>query len=86
MSQKKEESHLHRPGSLMSRVIQSVTDSKHSTFAGLKEQLILLPEYVIPVGVLIQLGPSDDEHLLLETCRGVEINTLEKECIKLVIN
>ena len=35
-------------------------------------------ECVIPDGVLIQVGPPDDEHLLLETCRGVEINTLEK--------
>ena len=57
--------------------------------------MILLPtglpdshplECVIPDGVLIQVGPPDDEHLLLETCRGVEINTLKKECIKLVIN
>ena len=32
-----------------------------------------------------QEGPPDDEHLLLETYRGVEINTLKK-CIKLVIN
>ena len=35
-------------------------------------------ERVIPDGVLIQVGPPDDEHLLLETCRGVEINTLRK--------
>ena len=35
------------------------------------------PECVIPDGVLIQVGPPDDEHLLLETCRGVEINTLK---------
>ena len=34
------------------------------------------PECVITDGVLIQVGPPDDEHLLLETCRGVEINTL----------
>ena len=27
---------------------------------------------VIPDGVLIQVGPPDDEHLLLETCRGVK--------------
>ena len=33
-------------------------------------------ECVIPDGVLIQVGPPDDEHLLLETCRGVEIGTL----------
>ena len=33
---------------------------------------------VIPDGVLIQVGPTDDEHLLLETCRGIEINTLKK--------
>ena len=37
-----------------------------------------IPECVIPDGVLIQVGPPDDEHLLLETCRGVEINTLKK--------
>ena len=36
------------------------------------------PECVIPDGVLIQVGPPDDEHLLLETCRDVEINTLRK--------
>jgi hypothetical protein len=30
------------------------------------------PECVIPDGVLIQFGPPDDEHLLLETCRGVK--------------
>ena len=35
-------------------------------------------ECVIPDGVLIQVGPPDDEHLLLKTCRGVEINTLKK--------
>ena len=33
---------------------------------------------VIPDGVLIQPGPPDDEHLLLETCRSVEINTSRK--------
>ena len=26
----------------------------------------------------LQVGPPDDEHLLLETFRGFEINTLEK--------
>ena len=35
-------------------------------------------ECVIPDGVLIKVCPPDDEHLLLETCRGVEINTLKK--------
>jgi hypothetical protein len=30
------------------------------------------PECVIPDDVLIQFGPPDDEHLLLETCRGVK--------------
>ena len=35
-------------------------------------------ECVIPDGVLIQVGPPDDEHLLLETFRSVEINTLKK--------
>jgi hypothetical protein len=30
------------------------------------------PECVIPDDVLIQLGPPDDEHLLLETCRGMK--------------
>ena len=29
-------------------------------------------EYVLPDGVLIQTEPPDDEHLLLETCRGVK--------------
>ena len=29
-------------------------------------------EYVVPGGVLIQTEPPDDEHLLLETCRGVK--------------
>ena len=28
--------------------------------------------------VLIQVGPPDDEHLLLETCRDVETNKLRK--------
>ena len=36
------------------------------------------PECVIPGGVLTQVRPPEDEHLLLETCRGVEINTLRK--------
>jgi hypothetical protein len=30
------------------------------------------PECVIPDEVLIQFGPADDEHLLLETCRGMK--------------
>jgi hypothetical protein len=30
------------------------------------------PECVIPDDVLTQFDPSDDEHLLLETCRGVK--------------
>ena len=29
-------------------------------------------EYVVPDGVLIQTVPPDDEHLLLETCKGVK--------------
>jgi hypothetical protein len=29
-------------------------------------------ECVIPDDVLIQFGPPDDEHLLLETCRGIK--------------
>jgi hypothetical protein len=33
---------------------------------------ILVPECVIPDDVLIQVGPPDDEHLLLETCRGMK--------------
>jgi hypothetical protein len=37
-------------------------------------------ECVIPDDVLTQFGPPEDEHLLLETCRGIK-----KECIKLVI-
>jgi hypothetical protein len=43
------------------------------------------PECVIPDDVLIQSGPPDDEHLLLETCRGVN-KYIKKECIKLVIS
>jgi hypothetical protein len=42
------------------------------------------PECVIPDDVLIQFGPPDDEHLLLETCRGIN-KYVKKECIKLVI-
>jgi hypothetical protein len=30
------------------------------------------PECVIPDDVLIQFGPPDDEHLLLETFRGIK--------------
>jgi hypothetical protein len=30
------------------------------------------PECVIPDDVLIQFGPPDDEHLSLETCRGMK--------------
>jgi hypothetical protein len=30
------------------------------------------PECVIPDDVLIQFGPPDDEHLLLETCIGIK--------------
>jgi hypothetical protein len=41
------------------------------------------PECVIPDDVLIQLGPHDDEHLLLETCRGIKINTLRKSASSL---
>jgi hypothetical protein len=29
-------------------------------------------ECIIPVDVLTQFDPPDDEHLLLETCRGVK--------------
>jgi hypothetical protein len=43
------------------------------------------PEYVIPDDVLIRVGPPDDEHLLLETCRGIRNKYIKKECIKLVI-
>jgi hypothetical protein len=42
------------------------------------------PDCVIPDDVLIQFGPPDDEHLLLETCRGIN-KYIKKECIKLVI-
>jgi hypothetical protein len=35
-------------------------------------QTLLFPECVIPDGMLIQFGPPDDEHLLLEACRGVK--------------
>jgi hypothetical protein len=30
------------------------------------------PECVTPDDVLIQFGPPDDEHSLLETCRGMK--------------
>jgi hypothetical protein len=30
------------------------------------------PECVIPDDVLTQFGPPDDEHSLLETCRGMK--------------
>jgi hypothetical protein len=30
------------------------------------------PECVIPVDVLKEFGPPDDEHLLLETCKGMK--------------
>jgi hypothetical protein len=30
------------------------------------------PECIIPDDVLIQFGPPDDEHLLLETCTGMK--------------
>jgi hypothetical protein len=42
------------------------------------------PECLTPDDVLIQFGPPDDEHLLLETCRGIN-KYIKKECIKLVI-
>jgi 1-acyl-sn-glycerol-3-phosphate acyltransferase len=42
------------------------------------------PECGIPDDVLIQFGPPDDEHLLLETYRGTN-KYIKKECIKLVI-
>jgi hypothetical protein len=29
-------------------------------------------ECVIPDDVLLEVGPPDDEHLLLETCRGMK--------------
>jgi hypothetical protein len=45
-----------------------------------------LPECVIPDDVLIKFGPPDDEHLPLETCRGIRNKYIKKECIKLVIN
>jgi hypothetical protein len=43
------------------------------------------PECVIPDVVLIQFGPPDDAHLLLETCRAIRNKYIKKECIKLVI-
>jgi hypothetical protein len=42
------------------------------------------PECVMPDDVLIKFGLPDDEHLLLETCRGINKH-IKKECIKLVI-
>jgi hypothetical protein len=34
----------------------------------------------------MQFGPPDDEHLLIETCRGVKNKYIKKECSKLAIN
>jgi hypothetical protein len=48
-------------------------------------KIVLFPECVIPDDVLIKFGPPDDEHLLLETCRGVRNKYIKKERIKLVI-
>jgi hypothetical protein len=42
------------------------------------------PVCFIPDDALIQFGPPDDEHLLLEICRGIN-KYIKKECIKLVI-
>jgi hypothetical protein len=39
----------------------------------------------MPDDVLIQFGPPYDEHLLLETCRGIK-KYIKKECVKLAIN
>jgi hypothetical protein len=55
---------------------------KRKLFAGTADSHS--PECVIPDDVLIQFGPSDDEHLLLETCKGIN-KYIKKECIKLVI-
>jgi hypothetical protein len=43
------------------------------------------PDCVTPDDVLTQVGPPDDEHLLLETCRGMKQIHWEK-CVKLVVN
>jgi hypothetical protein len=56
----------------MFRAVKTGTSDSHS------------PECVIPYDVLIQFGPPDDEHLQLETCRGIN-KYIKKECIKLVI-
>jgi hypothetical protein len=45
---------------------------------------IVLIHHPVPDDVLIKFGPPDDEHLLLETCRGIN-GYNKKECIKLVI-
>jgi hypothetical protein len=39
---------------------------------------------IIPDDVLIQFGPPNEEHLLPETCRGIN-KYIKEECIKLVI-
>jgi hypothetical protein len=41
---------------------------------------------IIPDDVLIQFGPPDDWHLLLETGRGIRNKYIKRECINLVIN
>jgi hypothetical protein len=43
------------------------------------------PECVIPDDVLIQFGPPDDEHLLLENVEAWN-KYIKKECVTLVIN
>ena len=53
-----------------------VSSSKCSSSGG--PTSINTPSGITHNGVLIQVGPPDDEHLLLEICRGVEINTLRK--------
>jgi hypothetical protein len=42
------------------------------THSGSKIDTILLPECVIPDDVLIQFGRPDDEHLFLETSKGMK--------------
>jgi hypothetical protein len=57
-----------------------VNDQLDALFLNVSDVPVLLtgtsdshpPECVIPDDVLIQFGPPDSEHLLLETCRGMK--------------
>jgi hypothetical protein len=64
--------------------LSDVPVKRKPVFSWPARQTVTLPVCVIPDYVLIQSGPPDDEHLLLETCRGIN-KYIKKDCIKLVI-